>query len=59
MRFRTIAHIVHAFSNLLQILAVFAQPLLPTAAPSTSNHFPENQSLSGQISSVGDAAFSR
>jgi hypothetical protein len=38
-------------------IAVFAQPVLPTTAPSATNHFPENQSLSGQISSVGDASF--
>lgn len=38
-------------------IAVFAQPLLPTTALATTSHFPENQSLSGQISSVGDAAF--
>jgi hypothetical protein len=56
VRFRTILTLSTLFLTCFT-LAVFAQPLLPTAAPSASNDFPENQSLSGQISSVGDAAF--
>jgi len=38
-------------------IAVFAQPLPPAAAPCITDNAPENQSLSGQIASVGDAAF--
>src|SRR4029077_6042418 len=56
MRFRTILTLATFFLTCFTI-AVFAQPLLPTTGPSISNHLAENQSLSGQISSVGDAAF--
>ena len=56
MRFRTILILATFFLTCFTI-AVFARPLPPTAALYTTNDVPENQSLSGQISSVGDAAF--
>jgi hypothetical protein len=56
MRFRTMLTLATFFLTCFTI-AVFAQPLVPTAAPATTSNFPESQSLSGQISSVGDAAF--
>ena len=56
MRFRTMLTLATFFLTCFTI-AVFAQPLVPTAAPVATSHFPEDQSLSGQISSVADAAF--
>jgi len=56
VRFRTIL-ILATFLLTCFTIAVFARPLPPTAALYTTNDVPENQSLSGQISSVGDAAF--
>jgi hypothetical protein len=38
-------------------LAVFAQPLPAYATGHSTSLAPENQSVSGQIASVGDAAF--
>ena len=38
-------------------LAVFAQPLHPMGPAARTDSLPENQSVSGQIASVGDAVF--
>jgi hypothetical protein len=56
MRFRTILSLATLFLTCFTI-AVFAQPLPPAAAHYATDRTPENQSLSGQIASVGDAAF--
>jgi hypothetical protein len=56
MRFRTILSLATLFLTCFTI-AVFAQPLPVNDAVSSARRAPENQSVSGQISSVGDAAF--
>jgi hypothetical protein len=55
MRFRAILALATLFMTCFT-LAVFAEPLAPMGATSTGR-LPENQSVSGQIASVGDAAF--
>jgi hypothetical protein len=57
MRFRTILTLATLFMTCFTI-AVFSQPLSPKSAGAGPSRPPENQSVSGQISSVGDAAFS-
>src|SRR5271163_537901 len=56
MRFRTILSLATLFMACFT-LAVFAQPLHGKDAGSGANRAPENQSVSGQIASVGDAVF--
>jgi len=56
MRFRTILSLATFFVACFT-LAVFAQPLPAHAARNGTNLAPENQSVAGQIASVGDAAF--
>jgi hypothetical protein len=56
MRFRTILSLATLFMACFT-LAVFAQPLPANAAGHSANRAPENQSVSGQIASVGDAVF--
>ncbi len=56
MRFRTILSLATLFLTCFTI-AVFAQPLPTDKAGYGTNRGPENQSVSGQISSVGDAIF--
>ena len=56
MRFRTILSLTTLFLACFTI-AVFAQALPADDGAYSANRPPENQSLSGQISSVGDAAF--
>jgi hypothetical protein len=55
MRFRTILSLATLFLACFT-LAVFAQPL-PSQEAYRTSAAPENQSLSGKIASVGDAAF--
>jgi hypothetical protein len=57
MRFRTILTLTTLVMTCFTV-AVFAQPLPPKNAEAGTSRAPENQSVSGQISSVGDAAFS-
>jgi flavin-dependent dehydrogenase len=56
MRFRTILSLATLFMACFT-LAVFAQPMPANAAGLGESRAPENQSVSGQIASVGDAAF--
>jgi hypothetical protein len=56
MRFRAILTLATLFMTCFT-LAVFAQPLPPAGGAARTNRLPENQSVSGQIASVGDAAF--
>jgi hypothetical protein len=56
VRFRTILSLTTLFLACFTI-AVFAQALPADDGAYSANRAPENQSLSGQISSVGDAAF--
>jgi hypothetical protein len=56
MRFRTFLCMATLFLTCFTI-AVFAQPLPPQEAGAYANAAPENQSVSGKIASVGDAAF--
>jgi hypothetical protein len=56
MRFRTILSMATFFLACFT-LAVFAQPLPANAAGYRASRAPENQSVAGQIASVGDAAF--
>lgn len=56
MRFRTILTLATLFLTCFTI-AVFAQPLPPQEAGYRADAVAENQSVSGKISSVGDAAF--
>ena len=56
MRFRTIFSLATFFFTCFT-LAVFAQPLPANAASYRTSRAPENQSVSGQIASVGDAVF--
>ncbi len=55
MRFRTFLSLAIFFLTCLTI-AVFAQPLPAGAAEHGGNRAVENQSVSGEIASVGDAA---
>ena len=56
MRFRTILTLATLFMACFT-LAVFAQPLPANGRDAGANRAPENQSVSGQIASVGDAVF--
>ncbi|HMD41116.1 MAG TPA: hypothetical protein VKH15_17650 [Candidatus Acidoferrum sp.] len=56
MRFRTILSLATLFMTCFT-LAVFAQPLPRQEAGYRTDSAPENQSVSGKIASVGDAAF--
>jgi hypothetical protein len=56
MRLRTILTLGTLFMTCFT-LAVFAQPLLPTGGAARPVRLPENQSVSGQIASVGDGTF--
>ena len=56
MRFRTILSLVTFFLTCFT-LAVFAQPLPANAEGYRTSRASENQSVSGQIASVGDAVF--
>jgi len=56
MRFRAILSLVTFFLTCFT-LAVFAQPLPANEAGYRTSRAAENQSVSGQIASVGDAAF--
>lgn len=56
MRFRTILSLATLFLTCFTV-AVFARPLPPNEARYNTNRAPENQSVSGKIASVGDAAF--
>jgi hypothetical protein len=56
MRFRTILSLATLFLACFTI-AVFAQPLPANASRYSTSVEPENQSVSGQIAVVGDAAF--
>jgi len=56
MRFRTILSLATLFMACFT-LAVFAQPLPADAAGHSTSRTPENQSVSGPIASVSDAAF--
>lgn len=57
MRFRAILTLTTLFMACFTV-AVFAQPLSSSGAGARPARSPENQSVSGQIASVGDAAFS-
>jgi hypothetical protein len=57
MRLRTILALATFFLTCFTI-AVFAQPRPPSDSGYGANRAPENQSVTGKISSVGDAAFS-
>jgi hypothetical protein len=57
MRIRTILSLATLFMACFT-LAVFAQPLSAKDDGSSTSRAPENQSVSGQIASVGDAEFS-
>jgi hypothetical protein len=57
MRLRSILALTTLFMTCFT-LAVFAQPLPRKNGEAGTNRPPENQSVSGQISAVGDAAFS-
>ena len=56
MRFRAILSLVTFFLTCFT-LAVFAQPLPANEAGYRTSRAAENQSVSGQIASVGDAVF--
>jgi len=56
MRFRTILSLATFFLTCFT-LAVFAQPLPANEAGYSTSRASENQSVSGQIASVGDAVF--
>jgi hypothetical protein len=56
MRFRTILSLATLFMACFT-LAVFAQPLPANATGHSTSLAPENQSVTGQIASVADAAF--
>jgi hypothetical protein len=56
MRFRAILALATLFMTCFT-LAVFAEPLSPIGGATSTGRLPENQSVSGQIASVGDAAF--
>jgi hypothetical protein len=56
MRFRTILSLATFFLGCFTV-AVFAQPQPANAASHRTSLAPENQSVSGQISTVGDGAF--
>jgi hypothetical protein len=56
MRFRTVLTLATLFMACFT-LAVFAQPLPAKDAGLGAGRAPENQSVSGQIASVGDAVF--
>jgi hypothetical protein len=56
MRFRAIVALATLFMTCFT-LAVFAEPLHRMGGAARSDRLPENQSVSGQIASVGDAAF--
>jgi hypothetical protein len=56
MRFRTILTLASFFLTCFTV-AMFAEPLPPDTATFSTSRAPENQSVSGQIASVGDAAF--
>jgi hypothetical protein len=56
MRFRTMLALATLFMTCFT-LAVFAEPLPPMGRATRTGRLPENQSVSGQIASVGDAAF--
>ena len=56
MRFRTILALATLFLTCFT-LAVFAQPLPPSESAHVMTGAVENQSLTGKIASVGDAAF--
>jgi len=56
MRFRAILTLATLFMTCFT-LAVFAQPLHPMGRAARTDRLPENQSVSGQIASVGDAVF--
>jgi hypothetical protein len=56
MRFRAILLLSTLFMTCFT-LAVFAEPLSPMGGATSTGRLPENQSVSGQIASVGDAAF--
>jgi hypothetical protein len=56
MRLRAILTLATLFMTCFT-LAVFAQPLQPIGGAARTDRLPENQSVSGQIASVGDAAF--
>jgi hypothetical protein len=57
MRFRAILTLATIFMTCFTI-AVYSQPLASTNSGAEPSRPPENQSVSGQISSVGDAVFS-
>jgi hypothetical protein len=56
MRLRTVLSLATLFLTCFTI-ALFAEPLPPGEAARSMSPLPENQSVSGKISSVGDAAF--
>ena len=56
MRLRAILTLATLFMTCFT-LAVFAQPLHRIGGAARTDRRPENQSVSGQIASVGDAAF--
>jgi uncharacterized protein DUF5666 len=56
MRLRTVLSLATLFLTCFTI-ALFAETLPPGEATSNMSPLPENQSVSGKISSVGDAAF--
>jgi hypothetical protein len=56
MRLRAILTLATLFMTCFT-LAVFAQPLHRIGGAARTDRLPENQSVSGQIASVGDAAF--
>ena len=56
MKLRAILSLATLFLTCFTI-AVFAQPASPNAGASSAGRATENQSVSGKIASVGDAAF--
>jgi hypothetical protein len=56
MRFRAILTLATLFMTCFT-LAVFAEPFAPIGGAASTGRLPENQSVSGQIATVGDAAF--
>jgi hypothetical protein len=56
MRFRAILTLATLFMTCFT-LAVFAEPFDPMGGAARTDSLPENQSVSGQIASVSDAAF--
>jgi hypothetical protein len=56
MRFRAILALATLFMTCFT-LAVFAEPWPRVVGPTNTGSPPEDQSVSGQIASVGDAAF--